>query len=258
MDKQDSYDEQLERYLDGLLSDEEAAEFLSTIDADELDRIEALQSQLDDSLKRLGAISPLDPDVLAKQYLEAREPTKNLNSSPSEKTVANVEAGRRQWAKLVLAASILIATGGGIWYALADREVTPFFQPNSLAKVYVDTVDRGFRPYYNCEDPKRFADTFESRQGQPLTLSELPAESRMSGISYLGGLSRKTTAVLFEVDKQPVIVFVDVAGNRNLDLCVENDSPDLNVFVVKTNGLVFCEVTPHESASMIEHFDFHR
>ena len=102
----------------------------------------------------------------------------------------------------------------------------------------------------------RFADTFEVRHGHRLALSEMPPGTRMLGISYPGGISPNTTAMLGEVDGTPVMVFVDDAANRDQVIESVEQGLDLNVFLVEENGLIFCEVTPLDSARMIQHFEF--
>ena len=78
----------------------------------------------------------------------------------------------------------------------------------------------------------------------------------MLGISYLGGLSRKTTAMLCAVDDRDVIVFVENAENDQPNIALANDDPGLNVYSVSKNGLIFYEVTPFRSSQMIDYFEF--
>ncbi len=69
----------------------------------------------------------------------------------------------------------------------------------------------------------------------------------MLGLSYPGGLSRNTTAMLCEVDEQPVMVFVDRLG-KDEEVADRQAVPSIewNVFRSVRDGLVFYEVLPFE------------
>jgi hypothetical protein len=129
----------------------------------------------------------------------------------------------------------------------------PYFAPVPVARLYHEAVSNGFEPYYECRDDERFAAVFARRQGIPLRLNPMPAGSRMLGLSYPGGLSRHTTAMLCEVDGEPVMVFVD---RQDADLPTasrrDEDLQDVNVFRVVRDGLVFYEVSPFPGARAVE------
>ena len=84
----------------------------------------------------------------------------------------------------------------------------------------------------------------------------MPQGTRMLGLSYPGGISRNTTAMLGEVDGKQVMVFVDDADNRDQVIASVDQDSNLNVFPVEKNGLVFCEVTPLSDPKMIQYFKF--
>jgi len=128
----------------------------------------------------------------------------------------------------------------------------PFFEPRPVAEIYTEIVEAGFEPYYECHDNERFQETFAMRQDVPLRLAQLPQNSRMLGLSYPGGLSRDTTAMLCEVDEQPVMVFVDQLEKDN-PLADQNEDSSLNVFREVRDGLVFYEVTPLERPTMTQY-----
>jgi hypothetical protein len=65
----------------------------------------------------------------------------------------------------------------------------------------------------------------------------------MLGLSYPGGLSRDTTAMLCKVDGKPVMVFVD-RPSKDQPLAVEHADAKTHVFRQERDGLVFYEVTP--------------
>lgn len=247
----------LERFIDGLMTDAEADKFLAGIDDPQaaIDQRE-LQNQINESLNRSFKVDALDEEVLTRQFTQAA-PAGHRNASEKNSSLSKTETlQQKPWFKLALAASLLLAISFGLWKYSDSGQVEAHFQPRALAVLYQETKDRGFKPYYNCEDEQRFADTFQTRHGHRLALSDMPAGSRMLGLSYPGGISRNTTAMLGEVDGNPVMVFVDAASNR--DHVIQSVGPDskLNVFLVEKNGLIFCEVTPLSSAKLIPHFEF--
>ena len=251
------YEEKLELYLDGLISDDEAADLLESIDADELERLKALQAQVDASLRNYVQVTPFDEEALAQRVMASSAGQVTDNAAATSKEDGSF--GRRSLVRIAVAASLLLLAslairsyigGGGI--------VEPVFKPQSLAAVYEDSVKRGFTPYYDCrEKEERFANFFHSNRGQPMALAQMPVGSEMLGLSRLGGISPTTIAMLGKVDGNKVIVFVDKSVSSGLKKAIANtSSPELSVFVEKKNGFVFCEVTPLKSSKMIEHFLF--
>ncbi len=251
--------DQLERFVDGLMSDKEAEEFLEMTDDAELAIAERdLQFKIDDSLRRSFGFSDIEKESLVRRAQFELRLSPTAGELESQNLLSQLGSLRESpLFKLAVAASLLFTMCIGTWmFGGFGRQITPHFNARPVAKIYNETVERGFRPYYNCEDEQRFADTFEFRQGIPLALADLPGGSRMLGLSYPGGISRKTTAMLAEVDGKKVMVFVDVVANRHgLEVAAGSSAPDLNVFVVEREGLVFCEVTPLEKSKLIEYFE---
>jgi hypothetical protein len=151
---------------------------------------------------------------------------------------------------------VLIATAASVAWLLVAWQVTrnwdqrPIFVSRALVDVYRETVNAGFRPYYDCREEARFADVFEQRQGQALRLAKLPADRRMLGLSYPGGMSRDTTAMLCEVQEKPVMVFVDRAEHDNA-LASQNPHSDLHVFRQELGPLVLYEISPWPTPSVM-------
>ncbi len=152
----------------------------------------------------------------------------------------------------LLIASGLAAAAVIGWALLLPQNVTPItphFTPTPLTQVYQQVVADGFEPYYECHDLERFRSVFAERQKVPLTLATMPVGSRMLGLSYTGGLSRDTTAMLCEIDGKPVMVFVDALAADQPQRTPQGaplggEAAGLNVFRTEREGLVFYEVTP--------------
>ena len=236
-------DQQLEAYLDGLMSRQERIDFETQLAAHpELMKQVEVQAQIDASLGRLFPHRELSTDDLSG--IRTQTDLAEVASAPTPiKSSTTTRAALLGLAAVI--AWILV-----VWQLQDRPDKAPFFQPRPVVQVYQEILDNGFQPYYECREEDRFADTFERRQGIPLVLNKLPEGSHMLGLSYAGGLSRDTTAILCHVDDQPVVVFVDRLES-DLALATEDFSSDLSVHRIVKNRLVFYEVTPFETATII-------
>ncbi len=242
MDKSNMSDGEMDEFFDDLLSEDQRKQFLSDRREDEsFRRHRDLQDRINDALVARFSMDVDEEKVLGPVMLGAS-------------TVSRVRVwNRRTWA-IGLAATIV----GLFVYGLVrpwSADHSPVFETQSLVTLYQQELVRGFKPYYECHDMVRFADTFEHRLGVPLTLAEMPEDREMLGISYLGGLSRMTVAMLCQVKGEPVVVFVDLQENRNSAAAISGDS-SCAVFSTERSGMVFYEVTPHSEPNMMEYFLF--
>lgn len=240
-------EELLQIYCDGL-ADPAQAEAVERAMAENPGLAEKikLQSQIDRSLQHCFAAEAPEVDRIVAA-LEAG----SLAKSPSLGMADDLRRKHRR--RLVLAAVAAglfwVLVGASLWWESAPQ---PYFEKTPLVALYQQAVDRGFKPYYHCEDPARFAATFSKRQSIPLQLAPTPPEERMLGLSYPGGLSRDTTAMLSLVDETPVMVFVDrLAVDDPAAVAAETES--LNVFREERDGLVFYEVSPLPEPRMIDY-----
>ncbi|RIK81715.1 MAG: hypothetical protein DCC67_07935 [Planctomycetota bacterium] len=234
-------DELVEAYLDRLAADE-AAPAAAGADPAMARQVE-LQARIDG---RLG-------EMLQFQAPSQEQLVASLLARPSQQA-----APARRWRRTMLwqsAAAVAAAAAIG-WIVFTatvqPRRLAPLFEAAPLADVYRDAVANGFEPYYECREADRFADTFARRQGTPLKLLPLPPGSVMLGLSYPGGLSRETTAMLCRVDDKPVMVFVDrLEADR--PGAAANTGDVLHVFRAERAGLVFYEVTPLAAPRMMHY-----
>ena len=231
------------------------------------DEIDAYLDDRLDPAARSEFETRLAQDSAAQQQLnEARQLNEHLRAQfgPPQITVDDVEqwlasatpAKVDPWRRVVLVVSALAAValiGFALWFAADNDPPQPFFEPRPLAAIFDETVANGFRPYYFCEDPQRFAGTFQKRQGTSLRLADTPDDREMIGLSYLGGLTRDTTAMLCRVDDQPVIVFVDRADAASQ--AVTTPQADLFVHTATLGDLVLFEVGPFEAPQMMEYLE---
>lgn len=235
-------DEMLEAYLDNSLSENERQEVERHVRADASVQAEVdLQSRVDAALETRFPLRSLSAVTLPGHSGAAIGSHSRCDSWPLSYRIATAAA-----------AAILLL--GVTWWLLPERERPALhFEAAPLVKVYHDTVQGGFEPYYECHDASRFAQTFLDRQGVSLKLAPLRDDARMLGLSYPGGLSRQTTAMLCEVRRQPVMVFVDRATYDSPVAMQGSDSEDApRVFRVERDGLIFYEVTPHDAPQVVE------
>ncbi|MCC6493742.1 MAG: hypothetical protein IT424_12070 [Pirellulales bacterium] len=237
-------DEAIEAALDDLQQGQCAALDPRVAGDSALSSAAGLQQRIDGRLARLFQFDPPPPDAVASL----------LGAPAAEPAPALPRAVKlRRWhAAAALAAAAAIA-----WAVLtiAPRNGpahAPLFAFQPLREIYRETVAQGFEPYYECREADRFADTFARRQGLPLQLLPLPVGSSMLGLSYPGGLSRHTTAMLGRVDGQPVMVFVDRAAADQPGAAAGGDA-SLRIFRAQRDGLVFYEVTPLGEARLTDY-----
>jgi hypothetical protein len=223
----------LEAYLDDLLDEPERAAVEESLRSDPrlVQQIE-LQQRVDERLARLFHVSAPANGTLAAKLLQRISPQ---------------PVSHRSWRPAWIAATL--AAAASLAWVIAGMPFPrghvdePLFAARPLADIYHETIKHGFEPDYECREADRFADTFARRQGVPLKLLPMPEGSRLLGLSYPGGLSRDTTAMLCRVDGKPVMVFVDQAA-KDKSLAAEHADPQTHVFREERDGLVFYEVTP--------------
>ncbi len=240
-------EDKLQAYFDGLLPPHEHSEVKQLLDGHpEILRQVELQAKIDDATRRL--FQPGDPEE--RRIQEAAGPPHTRACGVQVDTVRDKR--RRKAVVRVLVASITAVIVWGMAWWFSDDRPEPFFEPRPLVTIYRETVKNGFRPYYYCRDEERFAETFRKRQQIPLVLAKLPEGSRMLGLSYPGGLSRNTTAVLCDVDGKKVLVFVDRLS-EDTPIARQGEDATLNVIRAELDGLVVYEVTPLDRAVISKH-----
>jgi hypothetical protein len=238
-------DELFERFLDGQLEGAEKSALADSVRSDPaLGDAAALQSRIEGALGRMFDVLPPSEEALAA--LLARKPAVQLGAADRAAATRRRAIG---WAAALATAAAIGAIA--LWKPWAASIPHSHFTPQPLATLYRMAVKQGFEPYYECDDPERFAQTFAHRQNIPLALLPMAAGSRMLGLSYLGGLSPDTTAMLCMVDEKPVIVFVDRAM-ADVPTAIAELGPDLHAFRRADHGLVIYEVTPLEEAKVID------
>lgn len=238
--------QRLESYLDGLLSADEVQQFEQELaDDPQLQQEVQLQGQIDESLSRMFVAPDAPVDILA---LADSAPTDGplVDLPPRD---PDLSRKHRRIILTVLAASLAWAIVGWRVYVSSTDDG---YRELALADIYEKCVDDGFQPKWVCDDDREFAETFQRRQGVPLLLKP-ESQDVMVGLSYLKGVSPKTTTMLARVDNQPVLVFVD-----RLDRDTRPEKPSwssgLHLFRQELDGLVLYEITPLPEARVLSSF----
>jgi len=236
------FDKKIEALLDQRSLDQESID-TKELDGQQVSLEMQLQARIDASLARSFSLVPVD-DSRHRKKMEALISKSELKSRSKVVAVA--------W---VLAASVLLLIGFASWQG--NQGLTkPGFVRQPLAVLYEDAVERGFKPYYKCDDPERFAAQFEKQQGVALRLGEMPEHKQMVGISFLGGVSRKTTSMLGLVNGKPVLVLVDNLSNDDEQMRSQVGKSDQHhVSRTTKDGLVFYEISEFEDAQLVEYFE---
>jgi len=241
-------DQRLESFLDGTMNEQDRAEFIEAQKGrPEFDIHMEHQTRIDESLRRMFSFADASNEHVA-------EVTRKLAQRP----LAEVRRSTISMPIAILAFAASVAfVGISIWWYFgfgADRPVDPFFQPTQLVSLYDDAVRRGFKPYYECKDDDRFAEVFANRQGVPLVLEDLPEGIRMLGLSYPGGLSRETTAMLCIVDGEQAMVFVDRLSADQPEFAQVGPARE-KIFIHRTvkHDLVFYEVSHFDTSRIVKH-----
>lgn len=272
--RNENFSDRAEAFLDGGLSSEEKAAFLNEIGDSELNKMIDQQRQIDVSLNRLFGIGePTDDhivDVTKRFEVAMGHAHSDSNSSRSHQVTRRESAagkksldpsvkGQRFSTKLPLAwlalAASLAFVGLTVYWVAgfgSDRTTVPFFQPTQLVQLYDGMIEHGFEPYYECDDEKRFSEVFEKRLGIPLALAPMPEGTEMLGLSYSGGISRDTTAMLCHVSSKPVVVFVDrVSSDLPAEVIAASNGNGTYLHRIEKHDLVFYEVTPFEDSRVV-------
>ncbi len=251
--------ELLERYLDGQLEGERAAEAEARIaQSPAMQAAVAQQEQIDGSLKRQLQAPAVSDDFL--QSLMAAGKAAEGNASAADEaprvTLPPRDANRQRRTQLLAVAASLACVA--LWSTFGWEQLKLFWEPAgaypqiSVAQVYQGAVDRGFQPDWLCEDEQEFAQTFADRQGQALLLEPLPEGVRMAGLAYLDGFTPRATSMFAYVDDQPVLVMVGREDEVSGSLLQGDRQRGIAVFTRSLSGLTLVEVTPFEEPRVLD------
>ena len=278
----------IELYLDRALASDEATAFEARLASDEaLQAALERQSHIDSALQRRFA--PPDEAAVQRIMAAVRAAGANGKLShaagaaaasrpaPSDRAAGREVASpngvpaslpfpvRRRFAPLAAAAGLVLAATAGVWWWMGNRGGEALDSPvviddgpprnydvgpqRDLLTIYREEVAAGFTPDWECRDNERFAEVFDDWLGSPLVIASLPHAEGTWGLSYVNSFSRRTMALLAEIEGQPVMVFVDVPGN-DVPVSIPPET-GLNLFRRQTEQFVMYEVTPFDEPNVL-------
>ncbi len=237
----------LDRYLDGLLGGQERASFERRLAGDSAIAGEiACQRRIDACLDRLFAPPGL-------QEMGSRIAAVVWTAPPRVVSAARPVVRVRVLA-VAAVIGVLAVLGLQLWSELRPGRTGDPYAPQprrSVAQVYVDTVDSGFRPNWVCKNEREFTTAFHRHLGQGLAFVSPPPGIAWAGVDYCNSISPSTMTVLAHVRGQPVIVFADRASVDKGATTVPPGSA-LRLFRREVGGLVLYECTPHDQAYLLD------
>ena len=237
-------EERFERLLDGVLSGEDAA--AATREAEDepsLREEAALQARVDDALRRIYRPPEFELTVEAVEEPHEKPAVAGRAETPPR-------TAHQYW---LVAALLLVCLGlwGRQGLVLWRDHKASQYETLTVAQVYRNCVESGFKPDWRCEDDREFAKTFYERQGQAVRLGPLPIGMSMTGLAYVRGLTKDATTMLARVDGEPVMIFVEKTDRTP----TEGLDGDGSVCVHSTTlgPLTLVEVSPFETLKVAPH-----
>lgn len=248
----------LDRFLDGLMSPEEAAAFEREMAANaEIAAQAELQKRIDGSLRRIFEYEGGEVEIPAPAPLPIAQAAK--------------KSTRARWGVWgmwgAIAAGLMIAA---VYMNWPRREFT-YIPPEAM---YSRLQRTGWNPAFTCKTDAEFVEKVRARLGQglliPMDTVGVLLDGWGYGDSYQGSpLSPDTMILMAHVAENPggptpapgtpetteregkeVLLFIDKKGNAR-DVKVPPES-GLRVFEARRGGLVLYEVTPLDRPALID------
>ncbi|MBX9737024.1 MAG: hypothetical protein K2X32_08865 [Phycisphaerales bacterium] len=192
----------LDRYVDGLMSESEAAAFLRSIDGDpdahaQIAAHRALVGELRAAFAGGGAGAPLALST--------------YNTSRTSR--------RRAW--LAVAAVVALVAAVAINVLPSNNTTEPRSRVVDASKSplqranleFARQVAAGMRPEIVCTTPQQFAEWTEQKLGEPLKPGDLPQGVTLAGWSYAPVFTSYTAVLLAHSGTEPVVVLMDAFAN---------------------------------------------
>ncbi len=254
----------LDAYLDGALSPEDAASFERELAADPALAAEVtLQQRIDASLRELYAVQASSPPVRLDAAAETATtaPVAVLEETESEPHAATRPLFRHSATlRLAMISTVAAAIGivGAVWLSgiMAGDNTTRFSRPELMAMDYREQVELGFVPSEVCTTNEAFAEWTGKRFRQPMQPAGLPASTTLAGWSYSKSLGGYVGMLLARVNGREVLVFMDVptgseAGGKP-DQRAAGRVNGLRTFERQLGRVRLIEVTPLEQPMIID------
>lgn len=237
-----NFHDQIDAYLDGLLSGEQRERFESALrDDPTLRHAVALQGQIDESLARLYTYPGLG-DIPSPESQPAANKT-----SPALRAQDRWYLKRTTW--LGALAASLLAAAVYVYWPRAEFTLIP------AERVYQRTLATGWNPAFVCDTDEEFVRVVAERFGQGLLIPSATPGVVLNGWAYSDDyagspISPQTMILMAHAQDAPVMVLMDTARNdRKVDVPPQSG---LRVFRKRIGRLVLYELTPLDRPIVIE------
>jgi hypothetical protein len=236
--------ERLERYLDGLLSPEQARAFEQAAAANPaLADALATARRIDSSLRSsfdFATPAPAPRLALVKEQAASAGPTARPRA--------------RLWRSAAVAA-VLALVGGGLLLTLnaGPWARKPFPGPIAAGAAFAAISREGFKPEFVCKTDEEFVRLIRERFADDLSLRGTP-EIELVGWSYAAEgrpiRTPYTLAMLCRVKGQEVLVLIE--GYNKEDREIKDAGPGRRAFSRRFGSLIVFELTPWDQPIVLD------
>lgn len=240
-------DEQLELYIDGLLSPSETASFEAVMRDDAALRSRVAEARRADQAIRAAFVAP----TIAMRVPEDLTSASRAGASmPAPAVAGNVGDKPLPWWVTVASLAAMLAISVGIW-AWMNRKPGPIYiRPD---EVYTRLVQTGFKPEFICTTDDEFKKAVDDRFDQPLLIAASP-DIQLLGWAYSNTytgltLGPRCLILMANVNGERALLFMDrKSEDRRLKLA--KDSP-LHLHRGVVGSMVVYELSPFEKPMLV-------
>ncbi|MCO6435994.1 MAG: hypothetical protein J5J06_02775 [Phycisphaerae bacterium] len=248
-------DDQLDRYHDGMMSEDERRAFEQRLASDpELRRELQHQDRIDAEIRRVFAPPRVESERADDVLNRALAATAGGTRAP--RMSASPRSPWRFVAALAAALAMSIYAGWQVYeFTRPERPAVRSYvvgPKRSMLAVYREELEKGFKPEWVCRNEEEFRRSFSDRFGQALAFAHLPRNVCPQGLSYEHIFSTFTMHLLVRVDDRAVVVFADKL-DRDEPQTLPPDS-DLHLHRRVIGDLVLYEISPFAEPRVIPYF----
>lgn len=240
--------DQIERYLDNVMSQSQLAEFESQLGGD---------AQLREDVEQMRIANAEISRALAARFsLPGGHAVAEAPRGAAPPPVApHPHASWMSWHVATrwyaLAAALLLCVGGGWMFQHVQSQSRQ--RARQLVAYYAEQVQLGLTPQWVCKDDKTFREYTAMRFGTPMSFKTLPAGVALVGWTYVRGPMRTdSNAVLMATrDDAPVFVVVEKRANAaSIDTLAHDGS--IHIFRKDLADITLYEITPLAGPTLLD------
>jgi hypothetical protein len=221
----------LDRYLDGLMSESEAAAFLRSIDADPVAQAQIAAHR-----------------ALVGELRAAFDGGPSIAPIPLTSPLAARTKPRLMWLATAAVVALVAAVAINVLPSNSTTEsrsrvVNTSKSPLQRANLeFARQVASGMRPEIVCTTPQQFAEWTEQKLGEPLKPGDLPQGVTLAGWSYAPVFTSYTAVLLAHSGTEPVVVLMDTFASAE-SLPPEGESEGIHRFRRRIGSIEMVEIS---------------